>query len=86
MDDIIDTTISRDQNFNQWQCSIIVTWLRLYHISYEFWYNFSRQEHQIELTLIDVDQLLKCSDFGLYPFLFFLYTPFNIVSLRQTWT
>ena len=54
IDNIFDTSVSLDQNFNQWQYSIIVTWYR--HFTFtsfgiiltKFYINFSRQEHQRE--------------------------------------
>ena len=33
IDNIINTSISRDQNSHQWQCIIFVTCLRLYHVT-----------------------------------------------------
>ena len=31
--DIIDTSVLREQNFQQWQCSIMVTWCRRRHVT-----------------------------------------------------
>ena len=33
IDNIIDVSVSSDQNSHQWQCSIIVTCCRLYHVT-----------------------------------------------------
>ena len=41
----------------------------------QFYINFSRQEHQIESTLVGLDQLLKCFGFSLYPFYFSFTVP-----------
>ena len=44
IDNIINTSVSYDQNSHQWQYSIIIMWLRLYHVTsilhchwWEFW-------------------------------------------------
>jgi len=44
INNIINTSVSHDQNFHQWQCRIIVKWERLRHVTmilhchwYEFW-------------------------------------------------
>ena len=43
----------------------------------QFYINFSRQEHQIDVFLICIVQNLRFSGFSLYPLSFFLYSPFN---------
>jgi len=37
-----------------------------------------------DITLIDLDQLLKCLGFSLYPLSFFLNSPFKDIFLAQT--
>ena len=87
----IDKSVSRYQNFNQWQCVLLSRFTDRFHI-YEFWYNFDTVLYQFletgtsDRTLIGRDQLLKCSGFSV----FLLYDPVNkdliefiIVPLRK---
>ena len=43
----------------------------------QFYINFSRQEHQIDVFLICIVQNLRFSGFSLYLLSFFLYSPFK---------
>ena len=66
IDKTIYTSISRDKNSHQWQCSILVTVnershviIKLHcHIDFRinlFYINFSRQQHQIELSWVSIN-------------------------------
>ena len=70
IDNIVTTSVSRDQNSYQWQCSIIVTWYRQRH-SY---INFSSQEHQISYGSRSTPKMLR---FQSVPPFIFSYSPFK---------
>jgi len=70
IDNIITTSVSRDQNSHQWQCSIIVTWNRQRHSFISI-----SQDRNIK-SLLGLDQLLKCLGFSLLPISCFFYSPF----------
>ena len=55
--------------------TLYLTYIRFGIILTQFYINFSRQEHQIELLCLN--QLLRFSGFSLYPLSFFLYSPFK---------
>ena len=80
IDNIIYASRTCHQNSNQWQSSIIVMCLRLYHVTSINWQFLETRTS--DRTLMGLDQLLKCLGFSLYPLLFFLYSPFN---KRLTW-
>jgi len=67
-------------------CLILRISYKILHI-YVFWYNFDTVLYQFletgtsDRTLICLNQLLRFSDFSLYPLSFFLYSPFKFVNI-----
>ena len=70
INNIFDTSVSHDQNFHQWQCSIIVMCLCMYNVG---WYNVDTFVYQFfetgtsDRTHKGRNQFLKCLGSSLYP-------------------
>ena len=54
IDHIIYMSVLCDQSSHQYQCSIIITCPRLYHVT-QFYINFSRRVHTIELSWVSIN-------------------------------
>ena len=62
---IIDTSVSRDQNFHKWQCRIFVTCLRLYQVTvieHCHWWEFWSRDTDASIISIKKEKLLNSSN------------------------